>query len=47
MEFEWDKVKSQHCLRERGFSFAFVIPAFRDPRRQVEVDERWPYGEVR
>jgi uncharacterized DUF497 family protein len=28
-------------------AFAFVIPAFGDPKRQVEVDERWPYGEVR
>jgi uncharacterized protein len=47
MEFEWDEAKSKQCLRERGFSFAFVIPAFADPKRQVEMDERWPYGEVR
>ena len=47
MEFEWDEAKSKRCLRERGFSFAFVIPAFADPKRQVEVEERWRYGEAR
>jgi uncharacterized DUF497 family protein len=31
MEFEWDGSKSERCLRERGFTFAFVLPAFIDP----------------
>ena len=47
MEFEWDEAKSEQCHRERGFSFAFVVPAFADPHRRVERDERWDYGEVR
>jgi uncharacterized DUF497 family protein len=39
--------ESEQGLRERGFSFVFVIPAFADPKRRIELDERWPYGEVR
>lgn len=47
MEVEWDDAKSERCLRERGFSFADVVPAFVDPGRHVEVDDRWEYGETR
>ena len=47
MEFEWDGSKSEQCLRERGFTFAFVLPAFIDPHRRVEIDERHEYGETR
>lgn len=47
MEFEWDDSKSAHCLRKRGFSFAFVVSAFADPGRWVELDERRDYGEAR
>jgi uncharacterized protein len=47
IQFEWDQAKSAQCLRQRGFSFASVIPAFADPNRQVELDQRWEYGEVR
>jgi uncharacterized protein len=39
--------ESEQCLRDRGFSFAFVVAAFADPDRRVEIDERWEYGEVR
>jgi uncharacterized DUF497 family protein len=45
--FEWDDSKSAQCLRERGFTFAFVLPAFVDPHRRVEIDERHEYGETR
>lgn len=45
--FEWDEAKSQRCLRDRGFSFAFVVSAFADPDRRAEIDARWEYGEVR
>jgi uncharacterized DUF497 family protein len=38
LTFEWDAEKSEKCLRERGFSFSFVIPAFADPERRVEMD---------
>ena len=47
MEFDWDDAKSARCRRERGFSFADVVPAFRDPDRRAEVDERRDYGETR
>jgi uncharacterized protein len=47
LEVEWDDAKSERCRRERGFSFADVVPAFADPGRRVEVDDRWTYGEVR
>jgi uncharacterized DUF497 family protein len=47
LQFEWDEAKSEQCLRDRGFSFAFVISAFADPNRYVEADERWEYGEIR
>jgi uncharacterized DUF497 family protein len=47
MEVEWDDAKSELCLRERGFSFAYVVRAFADPRRRIEVDDRWEYGETR
>src|SRR5919109_1137282 len=46
MEFEWDDSKSERCLRERGFTFAFVVPAFGDPQRRVEIDGRREYGET-
>lgn len=45
--FEWDEVKSERCLRDRGFGFADVLPAFLDRNRQVERDRRWDYGEER
>ena len=47
MEFEWDDSKSDQCLRDRRFSFAFVVAVFADPHRRVEIDERWEYGEAR
>ena len=47
MEFDWDDAKSARCRRERGFSFADVVPAFRDPDRRAEVDDRRDYGETR
>lgn len=47
MEFEWDETKSEACLRERGFDFAYVLKAFVDPDRLVRKDHRWDYGEDR
>ena len=44
MEFEWNAAKSEKCRRERGFSFADVLPAFADPGRRVEPDDRFDYG---
>jgi uncharacterized DUF497 family protein len=45
--FAWNAAKSERCRRDRGFSFAFVIPAFGDPDRRVEIDDRRNYGETR
>jgi uncharacterized DUF497 family protein len=39
-DFAWDAAKSERCRRERGFSFAFAVPAFADPDRRVEIDDR-------
>ena len=45
--FAWNEAKSERCRLERGFSFAFVIPAFGDPDRRIEIDDRRNYGETR
>jgi uncharacterized DUF497 family protein len=47
VEFEWDPAKCDRCLRERGFAFADVLPAFADPHHLVEPDLRFDYGEER
>lgn len=47
MEFEWDEAKSDACLAERGFDFAYSARVFLDPRRVEEPDERYEYGEAR
>ena len=47
LEVEWDDAKSERCRRERGFSFADVVPAFADPGRRVEVDDTRRGGVVR
>ena len=47
MEFEWDDAKSDACLAERGFDFAYAIRAFLDDDRIVGRDRRWDYGEDR
>ena len=47
IRFEWDDAKNDRCLRDRGFSFADILPAFLDPKRLVERDVRRDYGEER
>ena len=47
MEFEWDPAKSDRCLRQRGFAFADLLPAFSDPGHRVAPDLRFDYGEER
>jgi putative transcriptional regulator len=44
---EWDDAKNDRCVRERGFGFADILPAFLDPNRRVEGDGRRDYGEER
>lgn len=46
-DFEWDERKSNACLKERGFGFADILAAFADPRRFIEIDDRFEYGEDR
>jgi uncharacterized DUF497 family protein len=45
--FEWDPAKSERCLREPGFAFVHIVPAFADPDRHVDLDDRFDYGEPR
>ena len=47
MDFEWDESKSERCLAERGFDFAYAARAFFDPDRVVHADTRRNYGEER
>ena len=47
IRFEWDDAKSDRCVRERGFGFADILPAFLDPNRRVVRDVRRDYGEER
>lgn len=47
IRFEWDDAKNNRCLRDRGFAFADILPAFLDPNRRVERDDRRDYGEKR
>lgn len=47
MKFEWDDTKSDACLAQRGFDFAYAIRAFLDRDRIVDQDRRWNYGEDR
>ncbi|MFA6020152.1 MAG: BrnT family toxin [Rhodospirillales bacterium] len=46
-EFEWDDAKSRRCEAERGVSFTDILPAFFDPDRHIEADDRREYGEDR
>ena len=47
MDFEWDDAKSNACLAQRGFDFAYAIRVFMDDDRIVRLDRRWDYGEDR
>ena len=47
IRFGWDDAKDDRCVRERGFGFADILPAFLDPNRRVERNGRRDYGEER
>lgn len=47
MDFDWDDPKSDACLAERGFDFAYAAQVFLDPGRLIEIDGRFDYGEAR
>jgi uncharacterized DUF497 family protein len=40
IRFAWDDAKNDRCVRDRGFGFADILPAFLDPNRRVERDVR-------
>ena len=46
-DFEWDREKSERCLRDRRFDFQFASRVFDDRRRVEAEDDREEYGEVR
>ncbi len=46
MEFEWDGVKSDQNLRQRGFGFDSAAWVFDGPTLEA-VDDRRAYGEIR
>ena len=47
IRFEWDDAKDERCVRDRGFGFADMLPAFLDPNRRAEHDHWRDYGEQR
>lgn len=47
IRFERDDAKNERCVRDRGFGFVDILPAFLDPNRRVERDQRRDYGEER
>ena len=40
IRFERDDAKNDRCVRDRGFGFADILPAFLDPKRRLERDIR-------
>lgn len=47
IRFDLDEAKSDRCLREIGFGFSDILPAFVDPRARIERHRRRDYGEER
>ena len=47
MDFDWDDVKNNACLKERGFDFTTAVQCFMDPQRMISRDSRFDYGEDR
>ena len=47
MEFDWDDVKNEACLKEREFDFTYAAQCFMDPHRMISRDSRFDYGEDR
>jgi uncharacterized DUF497 family protein len=47
MRYVWDLAKDALNQRKHGLSLAEGIPALEDPERDVWIDDRFDYGEVR
>nr|WP_250809482.1 BrnT family toxin [Neorhizobium tomejilense] len=46
MEFEWDEVKRQQVIKERGVDFLYAAGIF-EGAILTRIDDRADYGEVR
>ena len=46
MDFEWDDIKSELNLRQRGFGFDYAALIFNSPVLET-TDTRRAYGEIR
>jgi uncharacterized DUF497 family protein len=47
MRYVWDPAKDVLNRRKHGLSLADGIPALEDRRRQLWIDDRYDYGEIR
>jgi hypothetical protein len=47
MRYVWDSAKDALNQRKHGLSLADGIPALEDPGRDVSIDDRFDYGEIR
>jgi uncharacterized DUF497 family protein len=47
MRYVWDLAKDVLNQRKHGLSLADGIPAPEDPGRDVSIDDRFDYGEIR
>jgi len=47
MQYVWDPAKDVLNQRKHGLTLADGIPALEDPDRDISIDDRFDYGEVR
>lgn len=47
MRYVWDPAKDALNRRKHGLSLEEGIPALEDPNRNIWIDDRFDYGEVR
>lgn len=47
MRYEWDPEKDARNKSKHDLSLADGIPALEDPDRDISIDDRFDYGEVR
>ena len=46
-DFEWDRSKSNICVRDKGFSFYYAVQAFYDEYKALGLDPNSPIHEDR
>ena len=47
MRYDWDSAKDVLNQRKHGLSLADGISALEDPGREISIDDRFDYGEIR